>query len=140
ALVRSTQEAKFNKLRSEGLCVRETDECYALRDRYGIMVTQQIFGRSIPAETLAIECVKDMLLRIRNHPSLVHFLGHAETFPTESLDKAYRDLIARYIPDRTYQPHSGAFNVKERFQTGGTRTGTRELWTYATPAHYYLKK
>jgi exo-1,4-beta-D-glucosaminidase len=140
ALIRYAKEANLNMLRSEGFSVRETDEFYDLCDRYGMMVTQQIFGRSIPDEKLAVASVKDMMLRIRNHPSLVHLLGHDETFPTETLDKAYKELIAQYIPDRTYQPHSGAFNVKERFQTGGTRTGTRELWTYATPAHYYLKK
>jgi exo-1,4-beta-D-glucosaminidase len=140
ALIRYAKEAGLNMLRSEGFSIRETEEFYDLCDRYGVMVTQQIFGRSIPDEALAVECAKDMMLRIRNHPSLVHFLGHDETYPTASLDKAYRELIAKYIPDRTYQPHSGAFDVKERFQTGGTRTGTRELWTYATPAHYYLKK
>jgi exo-1,4-beta-D-glucosaminidase len=70
----------------------------------------------------------------------VHFLGHDETYPTPTLDQAYRDLIAKLTPERTYQPHSGAFEVKERFQTGGTRTGTRELWTYATPGHYYRGK
>jgi exo-1,4-beta-D-glucosaminidase len=140
ALVRYAKEANLNTLRSEGFSVRETDEFYDTCDRLGIMVVQQIFGRSIPDEKLAVACVKDMMLRIRNHPSLVHFLGHDETFPTATLDKAYRELIAAYVPDRTYQPHSGAFDVKERFQTGGTRTGTRELWTYATTAHYYLKK
>ncbi len=140
ALVRYAREANLNMLRSEGFSIRETDEFYDTCDRYGVMVTQQIFGRSIPDEKLAVECVKDMMLRIRNHPSLVHFLGHDETFPTSSLDKAYRELIAEYIPDRTYQPHSGAFDVKDRLKTGGTRTGTRELWTYAPPAHYYLKK
>jgi len=140
ALVRYAREAGFNMLRSEGFSIRETEEFYAACDKYGIMVTQQIFGRSIPDENLAIECVKDMMLRIRNHPSLVHFLGHDETFPTPALDKAYRELIAKYIPDRTYQPHSGAFNVNDRFQTGGTRTGTLELWTYAGPAHYYTHK
>jgi exo-1,4-beta-D-glucosaminidase len=103
-------------------------------------VTQQIFGRNLDDEKLAVESIGDMILRIRNHPSLAHFLGHDETFPTPSLDKAYRALIAKYTPERTYQPHSGAFDVKERFQTGGTRTGTRELWTYASPAHYYARK
>jgi exo-1,4-beta-D-glucosaminidase len=137
ALIRYAREANLNMLRSEGFSIRETDEFYDTCDRYGVMVTQQIFGRSIPDEALAIACVKDMILRIRNHPSLVHFLGHDETFPTPSLDKAYRELIAQYTPERTYQPHSGAFDVKERFQTGGTRTGTRQLWTYATPSHYY---
>ena len=140
ALIRYAREANLNMLRSEGFSIRETDEFYDLCDQYGVMVTQQIFGRSIPDEPLAIECVKDMILRIRNHPSLVHFLGHDETFPTPTLDKAYRELIAQYTPERTYQPHSGAFEVKERFQTGGTRTGTRQLWTYATPSHYYRNK
>jgi len=140
ALVRYAKEAGFNMLRSEGFSIRETEEFYSLCDKYGIMVTQQIFGRNIPDEKLAVSCVEDMILRIRNHPSLVHFLGHDETFPTQTLDAAYRELIAKYIPDRTYQPHSGAFNVKDRFETGGTRTGTLELWTYAGPAHYYTHK
>lgn len=140
ALIRYAKEANLNMLRSEGFSIRETEDFYSLCDKYGVMVTQQIFGRSIPDEDLAVECIEDMILRIRNHPSLVHFLGHDETFPTPSLDRAYRDLIARYTPERTYQPHSGAFNIKDRFKTGGTRTGTRELWTYANPKHYYTHK
>jgi len=140
ALVRYAKEAGLNMLRSEGFSIRETEEFYGICDKHGVMVTQQIFGRSIPDEQLAVTCVKDMMLRIRNHPSLVHFLGHDETFPTPTLDAAYRELIAQYIPDRTYQPHSGAFNVNDRFETGGTRTGTLELWTYAGPYHYYTHK
>ena len=137
ALIRYAREANLNMLRSEGFSIRETDEFYDLCDQHGVMVTQQIFGRSIPDEDLAIACTEDTILRIRNHPSLVHFLGHDETFPTASLDAAYRGLIERLAPDRTYQPHSGAFEVEHRFKTGGTRTGTRELWTYANPKHYY---
>ncbi len=140
ALIRYAKEANLNMLRSEGFSIRETEEFYNLCDEYGVMVTQQIFGRSIPDEDLAVDCVEDMILRIRNHPSLVHFLGHDETQPTETLDKAYRDLIAKYTPERTYQPHSGAFRVKNRYKTGGTRTGTLELWQYAGPAHYYTHK
>jgi exo-1,4-beta-D-glucosaminidase len=140
ALVRYAANAGLNMLRSEGFSIRETDEFYEIADEYGVMVTQQIFGRNIPEEDLAIACVEDMMLRIRNHPSLVHFLGHDETFPTERLDRAYRELIARLTPERTYQPHSGAFDIAERSKTGGTRTGTRELWTYATPGHYYKNR
>lgn len=140
ALLRYTREANLNMLRSEGFAARETDEFYDLCDELGIMVTQQIFGRNLPDERLAIANIEDMLLRIRNHPSLVHFLGHDETFPTPTLDQAYREMITKYTPERTYQPHSGAFDVKERFKTGGTRTGTRELWTYATPGKYYAGK
>jgi len=140
ALVRYAKEANLNMLRSEGFSIRETEEFYSLCDKYGIMVTQQIFGRSIPDEALAVKCIEDMFLRIRNHPSLVHFLGHDETYPTPTLDKAYKDLISKLTPERTYQPHSGTFDVKERSQTGGTRTGTRELWTYATPGQYYKGK
>jgi len=137
ALVRYAWHANLNMLRSEGFSIRETEDFFNACDRYGVMVTQQLFGRSIAEEPLAIACVKDTILRIRNHPSLIHFLGHDETFPTPSLDQAYRDLIAKYTPERTYQPHSGAFALAERFQTGGTRTGSRELWTYANPARYY---
>jgi exo-1,4-beta-D-glucosaminidase len=70
----------------------------------------------------------------------VHFLGHDETFPTPTLDQAYRDLIAKHNVKRTYQPHSGAFHLEDRFKTGGTRTGSLQVWTYATPSHYYTSK
>ena len=137
ALVRYAKEANLNMLRSEGFSIRETDQFYDICDELGVMVTQQLFGRSIPDEDLAIDCIRDSILRIRNHPSLVHFLGHDETFPTDKLDEAYKGIIAKYTPERSYQPHSGAFEVENRFNTGGTRTGTRELWTYADPARYY---
>jgi len=140
SLIRYAKEANLNMLRSEGFSIRETEEFYNLCDEMGVMVTQQIFGRSIPDEALATACIDDMLLRIRNHPSLAHFLGHDETFPTDNLDANYRRMIEDYRLDRTYQPHSGTFNVLTRKKTGGTRTGTRELWTYAGPSHYYLRK
>ena len=139
ALVRYAREAGFNMLRSEGFSIRESGEFYDLCDRYGVMVTQQIFGRSIPDEKLALACIDDMMLRVRSHPSLVHLLGHDETYPTPALDEGYQALIAKYRVNRTYQPHSGTFFVPERTSTGGTRTGTRELWTYASPEHYYRR-
>lgn len=140
ALVRYAREANLNMLRSEGFSIRETETFYNLCDELGVMVTQQIFGRSIPDEALAIACIDDMMLRVRTHPSLAHFLGHDETQPTPTLDKAYRDLITKYRVDRSYQPHSGTFVTTQRKETGGTRTGTRELWTYAGPSHYYFRK
>jgi exo-1,4-beta-D-glucosaminidase len=140
AMIRYVRDAGLNMLRVEGFSVRETDEFYSIADRYGVMVTQQLFGRSLRDEALQIECVRDTILRIRNHPSLVHFLGHDETFPSESLDLAYRDLIAELAPQRTYQPHSGVFNVRLRWDGGGARTGSRELWTYAAPDQYYVTK
>jgi exo-1,4-beta-D-glucosaminidase len=140
ALARYAREANLNMLRSEGFSIRETEDFYNRCDELGVMVTQQIFGRNIPDEALAVACIEDMMLRIRNHPSLAHFLGHDETFPTPTLNKAYLDMIERFRLHRTYQPHSGAFSVSERKRTGGTRTGTLELWTYACPSHYYLRK
>ncbi|HOK09580.1 MAG TPA: hypothetical protein PLJ10_07945 [Candidatus Hydrogenedens sp.] len=139
ALIRFAREAGLNMLRSEGFSIRETDLFYDLCDEYGVMVTQQIFGRTILDEDLAIRCVEDMMLRIRSHPSLVHFLGHDETFPSDKLDTAYKDFIEKHRLHRTYQPHSGTFVTTTRRSTGGTRTGTRELWTYASPSHYYLR-
>lgn len=140
ALVRYAREANLNMLRSEGFSIRETESFYDLCDRYGIMVTQQLFGRNLPDEALAIACVEDTLLRIRNHPSLVHFLGHDETFPTDTLDAAYQHLLEKHRIKRSYQPHSGTFNIATRAKTGGTRTGTRELWTYAGPSHYFFTR
>jgi exo-1,4-beta-D-glucosaminidase len=139
-LIRYAKEAGLNALRSEGFSIRETEDFYNLCDENGILVIQQFFGRNLPDEKLAVNIIEDMLLRIRNHPSLIHFLGHDETFPTENLDRSYKELVAKYTPQRTYQPHSGAFNIQDRFKTGGTRTGTLELWSYANPSHYYTHK
>jgi len=138
ALIRHAKEANLNMLRSEGFSIRELEPFYSRCDKYGVMVTQQIFGRNLPDEPLAIACIEDMMLRIRNHPSLVHFLGHDETFPTDTLNAAYEDILKKHRIKRTYQPHSGTFTIKTRAKTGGTRTGTRELWTYAGPSHYYF--
>ncbi len=138
ALIRHAKEANLNMLRSEGFSIRELAPFYDLCDKYGVMVTQQIFGRNLPDEELAIACIEDMFLRIRNHPSLVHFLGHDETFPTDTLNAAYEELLKKHRLNRTYQPHSGTFNIRTRAATGGTRTGTRELWTYAGPSHYHF--
>jgi exo-1,4-beta-D-glucosaminidase len=137
ALIGYARNANLNMLRSEGFSIRETEDFYNLCDEMGVMVTQQIFGRSILDEDLAIACIDDMMLRVRTHPCLAHFLAHDETFPTDKLDAAYKGIIEKYRVDRTYQPHSGTFNIATRAKTGGTRTGTRELWTYASPAHYY---
>ena len=139
-LIEYAKEAGLNALRSEGFSIRETEDFYNRCDENGILVIQQFFGRNLPDEKLAISIIEDMLLRIRNHPSLIHFLGHDETFPTENLDKNYRELVAKYTPERTYQPHSGAFHIQDRFKTGGTRTGTLELWAYANPSHYYTHR
>ena len=138
ALIRHAKEANLNMLRSEGFSIRELAPFYDLCDKYGVMVTQQIFGRNLPDEDLAIACIEDMMLRIRNHPSLVHFLGHDETFPTDTLNEAYEELLEKHRLNRTYQPHSGTFTITTREKTGGTRTGTRELWTYAGPSHYHF--
>lgn len=139
-LIRYAKEAGLNALRSEGFSIRETEDFYNLCDKYGVLVIQQFFGRNLPDEQLAVNIIEDMLLRIRNHPSLIHFLGHDETFPTAFLDSSYKELIAKITPERTYQPHSGAFDIEDRFKTGGTRTGTLELWAYANPSHYYTHK
>ena len=139
-LIRYAKEAGLNALRSEGFSIRETEDFYNLCDENGILVIQQFFGRNLPDEKLAVNIIEDMLYRIRNHPSLIHFLGHDETFPTRNLDSCYQALIAKITPERTYQPHSGAFDIADRFKTGGTRTGTLELWAYANPSHYYTHK
>jgi len=72
-LIRYAREAGLNALRSEGFSIRETDEFYNLCDEYGVLVIQQFFGRNLPDEKLAVSIIEDMLLRIRNHPSLISF-------------------------------------------------------------------
>ncbi|MGB9606292.1 MAG: glycoside hydrolase family 2 protein, partial [Bryobacteraceae bacterium] len=81
ALIRYAREANLNMLCSEGFSIRETDEFYDLCDRYGVMVTQQLFGRSIPDEALAVACVKDTILRIATIPASCTSWGMTKRSP-----------------------------------------------------------
>lgn len=88
------------------------NEFYEACDRHGIMVWQD-FWLANPADgpdpydpAMFMDNAEDMILRIRNHPSMAIYVGRNEGNPPEVLDTALRSLVAEIHPDLTYISNS----------------------------------
>ncbi|MBR1538863.1 MAG: hypothetical protein IJ636_05080 [Bacteroidales bacterium] len=84
------------------------EEFYEAADRCGILVWQDFWlanpsdGPDPDDEALFLANAGNLMLRIRNHPSLLLWCGRNEGYPPASLDKALRELVARGDPGRFY--------------------------------------
>jgi exo-1,4-beta-D-glucosaminidase len=134
SMLRYAKEMSWNLMRVEGYSIKELPEFYDMCDKYGIMIAPEIFARNTRDHKLQLECFKEHLLEIRNHPSVIHFIGHDETTPSRDIDVGYRKLIARYAGHITYQAGSGG-TAESRSGMGGTRTGGP--WNFSAPSYYY---
>jgi exo-1,4-beta-D-glucosaminidase len=100
AELRYTREMGLNTIRLEGKL--ETDEFYTLADRYGILLMagwcccdqwekwdkwDQEDHRVAPAS------LRDQILRLRNHPSLLAWLNGSDFPPPAAVEKAYLDVL-----------------------------------------------
>jgi hypothetical protein len=88
------------------------DEFYEACDRYGIMVWQD-FWLANPADgpipddpAMFLDNAEDMILRIRNHPSMAIYVGRNEGNPPEVLDTALAAMVAEIHPGLDYIPNS----------------------------------
>lgn len=90
------------------------EEFYEACDRHGIMVWQDFWlanpwdGPDPYDEAMFIRNAEDYIKRIRNHASIAIYCGRNEGMPTESLDKALRELTDSLHPGSHYIPHSAA--------------------------------
>ena len=134
SMLRYAKEMSWNLMRVEGYSIKELPEFYDMCDKYGIMIAPEIFARNTRDHKLQLECFKEHLLEIRNHPSVIHFIGHDETTPSRDIDVGYRKLIASYAGHITYQAGSGG-TAESRSDMGGTRTGGP--WNFSAPSYYY---
>ncbi len=88
------------------------DEFYEACDRYGIMIWQDFWlanpvdGPNPDDNDLFMNNVEDMVLRIRNHPSLALYCGRNEGNPPEILDSAIREILPEIHPGMHYISHS----------------------------------
>jgi Glycosyl hydrolase 2 galactose-binding domain-like/Exo-beta-D-glucosaminidase Ig-fold domain/Glycosyl hydrolases family 2/F5/8 type C domain len=92
------------------------DEFYEACDRHGIMIWQD-FWLANPADgpdpdnpQMFIENARDMVKRIRNHPSMALYVGRNEGNPPVVLDTALRSLVKELHPGLHYISNS-AFGV-----------------------------
>jgi hypothetical protein len=88
------------------------DEFYEACDRHGIMVWQD-FWLANPADgpnpddpVMFMENAKDMVKRIRNHPSIAIYVGRNEGNPPEVIDTALRAMIPEIHPGIHYISNS----------------------------------
>jgi beta-galactosidase/beta-glucuronidase len=92
------------------------DEFFEACDRYGVMIWQD-FWLANPADgpdpdnpQMFIDNARDVIKRIRNHPSMAIYVGRNEGNPPAVLDTALRAMIHELHPDLHYISNS-AFGV-----------------------------
>jgi len=88
------------------------DEFYDACDRHGIMIWQDFWlanpvdGPNPYDPEMFMENAKDMVKRIRNHPSIAIYVGRNEGNPPEILDTALRAMIPEIHPGIHYISNS----------------------------------
>ncbi len=120
--LRLCRNANVNLVRIWGGGLGETDNFYELADRYGLLVWQDFWitgdtnggfkgSADRPLESsVFINNVKNTILRIRNHPSLLVWTGGNEGHAREELYYAMRDNVASMDGTRPFIPCSSGFS------------------------------
>ncbi len=115
AAVRYHREMNFTMIRN---WVGQTgqEELFEACDRHGVMVWQDFWlanpwdGPDPDDNQLFLANARDMILRIRNHPSIGLYCGRNEGFPPPPLEEGLRAALAELHPGMHYIP-SSADNV-----------------------------
>lgn len=126
------------------------EEFYELCDEYGMLVwndfwsSTQNYNLRAQDEALFVENAKDVVLRYRNHPSIVFWCPKNEGYVTEELNADLAKLIAEYDGTRYYIPNSRFVNMRTSgpyryfkdaaFYYGGTSRGfNTEIGSFSIP-------
>jgi hypothetical protein len=90
------------------------DEFYEACDRHGVMVWQDFWlanpgdGPNPNNPEMFMNNARDMVKRIRNHPSIAIYVGRNEGNPPEVLDTAIRAMLHKVHPDIHYISNSAS--------------------------------
>lgn len=134
-----------------------SEEWFEAFDKYGIMwwhVFYQCF-RMVPGQEnadnpldhdLAIASVEDMMLRYRNHPSIISWVGVNEVLMNESLYRRTKEKVRELDTTRDYFPTTSFhWDVEaltpyllEDLPTGTTDDGAPD-YNWEKPAYYFDK-
>jgi len=114
--VRYHSEMNFTMIRN---WVGQTgdDEFYEACDRHGVMIWQDFWlanpvdGPNPDDNDMFMENAEDMVLRIRNHPSIALYCGRNEGNPPEELDNRIREMLPVNHPGIHYISHSAMGTV-----------------------------
>lgn len=149
-------EANINLIGSEDMPA-PTETWLECCDKYGLMwwhVFLQCWRMFPGTETagnpldhdLAIAGVEDIVLRYRNHPSIISWFGVNEVLPVESLYRRMKETVITLDPSRPYIPTtSTCWDIKELtpylledWPTGTTDDGAPDYnWA---PSPYFFDK
>ena len=150
AAIRHHKEMNYNMIRN-WVGMTGDKELYEACDRYGIMVWQDFWlanpadGPDPDDETMFMDNARDLVLKIRNHPSIGIYCGRNEGYPPKTLDDGLRNTVATLHPGLDYISSSAddgvsghgpywAIGAKEYFekQTGKLHTerGMPNVMTY----------
>jgi hypothetical protein len=108
------------------------DAFYEACDRHGVVVWQDFWlanpwdGPEPDNSDLFLKNVRDLVLRIRNHPSMGLYCGRNEGFPPPSLEQGIRRILSDLNPQLHYIPSSADKVV----------SGHGPYW--ANPASFYF--
>ncbi len=98
---------------------QDTEETfYDLADEYGLLVwndfwdSTQNYNVEPDDAGLFLANARDVLLRFRNHPSIVLWCGRNEGVPSPAVNKGLDELIRRLDGTRYYSPSSNVVNLQ----------------------------
>jgi beta-mannosidase len=165
-LIQSVRDSNMNMLRVWGGGIYEADEFYELCDEMGILVWQDfMFACSMyPATPEFLDNVRaeaiDNVKRLRNHPSIVIWVGNNEVetawmnwgwrqnLPASVWDDykkifhgVLQEVTAKYDPSRTYwpsSPHGGLPDDPDSLRSGDVHFW--RVWHAAEPFSEYEKQ
>lgn len=144
--VRLFHGANMNMARIWGGGITPPDEFFEACDKYGIMVWQDFWitgddnGRwggnaSWPLDhKLFLDCAKDTILRLRNHPSLAIWCGGNEMYPCEEI---YGGLVALLDGEDGTRPFmsSSGYPCPWENESSGVYSGGPYYWV--PPTQYF---
>ena len=113
------------------------EEFYDACDRNGVMIWQDFWlanpgdGPNPDDESMFMENARDMVSRIRRHPSILLYCGRNEGNPPATLDHALRQCVDSLHPGMLYIPHSasngvsgfGPYNARRRHEYFENQSG-----------------
>ena len=107
AAVRHHREMNYNMIRN-WVGMTGDKEFYEACDHYGIMVWQDFWlanpadGPDPDDEAMFMDNARDLVLKIRNHPSIGIYCGRNEGYPPKTLDEGLREAVATLHPGLDY--------------------------------------
>jgi exo-1,4-beta-D-glucosaminidase len=153
--IRYVKHLNLNTIRLEGFW-GSSRKLYELADRHGIMVwagwscqwewenylgqpvDEEFGGIDTPAEmALVTRSLRDQVVRLRNHPSVVVWNLASDMLPKPELERGYRSLLAKLDPTR---PPLAACSVRTSEVSGPTAVKMNGPYEWVPPDYWYLDR